>query len=234
MLDDLDEGPAARGRPGVLQRLGRPARVHDRRHRRRRVRRRDRLARRVRLHRSREHGVRGAAPARRRQVPAGRRAWRTRRCSRPPGRSCSSSGRTCRPTRTSSSTSSARGSSTRRSSGTRTTTASSPTTCSTATRAPDDALHRGHGQEDRRGGQPLHRRRPQGAREVAGVDERRSAVPPALPKVGEAGRRRRGVSARQPASLYSHSIRARDKASAVASNVRIELSQLAPSPRPDG
>ena len=93
-------------------------------------------------------------------------------------------GRADRP-RTSSSTSSARGSSTRRSSGTRTT----RPVRQLPVQPPRDArraLHRGHGPQDRRGGQPLHRRRPQGAREVPRVAERARRAPacPCCPKVG--------------------------------------------------
>ncbi|CAA9373308.1 MAG: Ferredoxin--sulfite reductase, partial [uncultured Phycisphaerae bacterium] len=169
-----DEGPGPRGRPVVLQRLGRPARVHDRRPRRRRVRRRDRLARRVRLHRRREHGVRVPAPARRRQVPPGRRTGLQGDAQgRLDARPAPVAGRAERP-------------------GHRRQRVPHPLRRHEAVlghvppravrqlpvqppRGPGRALHRRHCQEDGRGSQPLHRRRPQGPRQVAHVHERAAA-----------------------------------------------------------
>ena len=58
------EAARLRRRPELLQRLGQPARVHDRRHRRRRVRRGDRPVRRVRAPRGRAAAPRCAGRAR--------------------------------------------------------------------------------------------------------------------------------------------------------------------------
>ena len=74
--------PAARRRPGVLHRLGRPARVHDRRHGRRRVRRRGRLAAptsAVEAPRARRSRPRSRSRTATSRAPT---SWPTRRCSR--------------------------------------------------------------------------------------------------------------------------------------------------------
>jgi sulfite reductase (ferredoxin) len=65
--------PAAQGGRVVLQRLGRSARIHHRRHGRRRMRRRNRLPHPIRIHAGRERGLRGPASSRCRKIPRSRR-----------------------------------------------------------------------------------------------------------------------------------------------------------------
>ena len=71
------QSPASLGRPGLLQRLGRPAGIHHRRHGGRRMRRRSRLPGRLRLFRSRGQGIRSPASARCRRAATcrGTRLW---------------------------------------------------------------------------------------------------------------------------------------------------------------
>ena len=71
MLDEFTKVPAHGEDAELLHRLGRPARVHDRRHGHRRVRRRSGVAGRVRPGRRRARALRGAAPARGRRLSAG-------------------------------------------------------------------------------------------------------------------------------------------------------------------